>query len=178
MPTTRSGRRSFALKCWVACAAVLLFAACSDGGTGPSVPAEGSYTLTSYDSHALPAVLRIISSTPAVPGAGEDVRCEDRLAAMGLELDGDGHFTATSERRLVCDNGDPDAVTHPSESGSYEAAGTSVTLTFDEVDGSVTVATGTLSANGLTITKRVITTGFGTPMTDPTPMEFGRIVAL
>lgn len=177
MSEARIRRRGSALKCCVACAAILLLAACSDGGTAPSVPAEGSYTLTSYDSHALPAVLRIIAGNPITPG-GESFRCEDRLAAIALVLDGDGHFTATSERRLVCDNGDPDAVTHPSESGSYEAAGTAVTLTFDEVDGSVTVATGTLSADALTITKRVTTNSSGTGMTDPTPMEFGRIVAL
>jgi hypothetical protein len=176
MPTARSGRRSFALKFWVACAAALLFAACSDGGTGPSVPVQGSYTLTSYDSHALPVVLRIIADNPITPGS-EGARCEDRLAAMVLELGGNGRFTATSERRLVCDNGDPDAVTNPSESGSYETAGTAVTLTFDEVDGSVTVATGTRSPNALTITRRVTTNVYGT-VTDPTPMKFGRIVGL
>lgn len=176
MPATGSWRVSSAWKYLVACAAVVLLAACSDGGTGPSVPVEGSYTLTSYDSHALPAVLRVIAGNPVTPG-GESVRCEDRLAGMMLDLNGDGRFTTTSERRLVCDNGDPDAVTHPSESGSYVATGAAVTLTFDEVDGSVTVATGTLDDDGLTITKRVTTGPFGST-TDPTPMEFGRLVAL
>lgn len=163
-------------KSLVVCAAAVLLAACSDGGTAPSVPVEGSYTLTSYDSHALPVVLRVIAGNPVTPG-GESVRCEDRLAGMMLDLNGEGRFTTTSARLLVCDNGDPNAVTHPSETGSYRVSGTTVTLTFDEVEGSVTVATGKLDADGLTITKRVTTGPFGAA-TDPTPMEFGRIVAL
>lgn len=176
MPTAGSWRGSSASKCLVACAAILLLAACSDGGTGPSVPVEGSYTLTSYDSRALPVVLRVIADNPTTPG-GESIRCEDRLTGMVLDLNGGGHFTSTSARQLVCDNGDPHAVTHESESGSYEVTGTAVTLTFDEVDSQVTVATGTLDAHGLTITKRVTAGPYGS-VTDPTPMEFGRIVAL
>lgn len=177
MPTKRFGRGGSTSRYFMAFATVVVLAACSDGGTGPSAPVAKSYTLTSYDSHALPVVLRVIAGTPAVPGGGEDFRCEDRLAAMALELDAGGHFTATSERRLVCDNGDPDDVTHPSESGSYEVTGTAITLTFDEVEGAVTVATGTIGDDALTITSRVTSNAFGSS-TDPTAMEFRRLAAL
>ena len=64
--------------------------------------------------------------------------------------------------------------THPAEPGSYQVAGTALTLTFDEVDGTVTVATGTLGVGLLTITKRV-TTAFNGSSTDPTWLEFERI---
>jgi hypothetical protein len=152
---------------------VLVLGACSGDATDPSVSAAGSYALMSYDAQPLPIVLRIIESIPITPG-GETVRCEDRLAAMTLTLNSDGRFTSTSERRLVCDNGDPDEVTHPAEPGSYQVAGTALTLTFDEVDGTVTVATGTLGVGLLTITKRV-TTAFNGSSTDPTWLEFERI---
>ena len=176
MPNAGMWRRGFTFTSRVASGAIMLLAACSDGGMEPTVSAEGSYTLTSYDSHTLPVVLRVMVENPTTPGS-ESVRCEDRLAAMALTLNPDGSFTTISERRLVCDNGDPDAVPHPSASGSYEAAGMEATLTFDDVDGFVTVATGMLNANGLTITKRV-TTGPNGTVTDPARMEFGRIVAL
>lgn len=176
MPTSGTKRRSFTgIRC-VASAAILLLAACSDGGTAASVGPEGSYALTSYDSETLPVVLRVIVENPTTPGSSESVRCEDRLVWMTLTLDASGRFTNTSERRLVCDNGDPDEVTHPAASGSYEQGDGTITLTFDEVDGSTTVATGTLSDVAIVITKRVTTGEVGGVLTDETRMEFARVV--
>ncbi len=152
--------------------AVLLLAACSSGSAGPSADPVGSYSLSLYDAQALPVILRVIEGNPTTPGS-EGIHCEDRLAAMALTLNAHGRFVSTSERRLVCDNGDPDEVTHPAESGSYEAVGSAIALTFDELDGFVTIATGTLGANSLTITKRV-TTGENGAVTDPARMEFKR----
>jgi hypothetical protein len=172
MTLSRNPKAGGIRKLGAGCLAVMALAACSGDSTDPSVSAAGSYALTSYDAQPLPVVLRIIASTSVTPG-GESFRCEDRLAAMKLALDSDGRFASTSERRLVCDNGDPDEVTHPTESGSYQVGGTAVTLTFDEVDGMVTVATGALDAGSLTITKRV-TTAFNGSSTDPTRMEFER----
>jgi hypothetical protein len=170
------GRSGLTAICCVACAAILFLAACSDGGTAPSLRPDGSYALTSYDSLTLPVVLRVIVENPTTPGAGESVRCEDRLVWMTLTLDASGRFTNTSERRIVCDNGDPDEVTHPAASGSYEQGDGTITLTFDEEDGSTTVATGALSDVAIVITKRVTTREVGGTVTDPTRMEFARVV--
>jgi hypothetical protein len=177
-----TGRRSgIAAACSVVCITVLLLAACAGDSTEPSSSAAGSYALTSYDSQALPVVLEVIVSNPTTPG-GESVRCEDRLAWMSLILDADGRFANPSERRLVCDNGAPDEVTHPAESGSYDLGDentnlgeTQITLTFDQVDGVVTVARGTLSDVSLIITERV-TTGESGVITDSTRLEFARVL--
>jgi hypothetical protein len=49
-----------------------------------------------------------------------------------------------------------------------------ITLTFDAVDGSTTVATGTLSDVAIVITKRVTSAEIGGVLTDETRMEFAR----
>jgi hypothetical protein len=159
-------------KYWIGCAAILLAAACSDGSTDPQMNVEGSYELLSYGGEGLPVVLQVIVDNPTTPG-GEGVSCEDRLAAMTLVLNPQNHYTSTSEHRLVCDNGDPDQVSHTEESGSYVTQGSALALTSDGASGSVVVSKGEFNASSLTITQRVTTTELGAS-TDDTRLEFDR----
>jgi hypothetical protein len=159
-------------RCWIGCAAILLTAACSDSSTDPPMSVEGSYELLSYGGEGLPVVLRVIVDNPTTPG-GEGASCEDRLAAMTLVLNSQSRYTSTSERRLVCDNGDPDQVSHPEESGTYETQGSALALTSDGASGSVVVSKGEFDASFLTITQRVTTTELGAS-TDDTRLKFDR----
>jgi hypothetical protein len=160
---------------YAGCISFLLLAllvGCSGGGTEPYMNPVGTYSLALYDGHALPVVLRVIEDNPTTPG-GESIECEDRLEAMAIALNAQGRFTSSSDRRLACNGGTPDDVTHLTESGSYQSEGSGITLSFDEEDGSVTVATGTVGTRSITITKRT-TTGESGTVTDPARLDFER----
>jgi hypothetical protein len=76
------------------------------------------YDLVAYAGARLPAVLSVVVSQPTTPG-GTASRCENRLTGMTLDFPGNHRYTATTERRLVCDDGRPDVVSVSMEVGTY-----------------------------------------------------------
>jgi hypothetical protein len=150
---------------------VFALAACSAASLATSPSVVGRYDLSSYDGELPPVVLRVIASVPAGPG-GTDGRCEDRLEAMRLVLEDGGHFTRTSQRRLVCDTGEPDEVTLDNETGTYSLQNTALTLDFDPKDG-VATAIGEVGRDSIAITKQTIETQLGTTI-DEIRIEFLR----
>jgi hypothetical protein len=112
----------------VQCAvAVLAMAACGDA-SGPA-PQPSRFDLSTYDGEPLPFVLNVEISQPATPGGGPTVRCENRLTAMRLELDGRDGYVVRRTTLRVCDDGSPSQQGSATETGSYVVKGDSLTMT-------------------------------------------------
>ncbi len=146
----------------------MAFSAC--GGAGADAPFGGAtrYDLVTDNGVAPPIDWRRIVGLS--PGGG-GYSCDDQITGQQLYL-GIGTAVRATQRRLVCDNAQYNKTYGDTASGTYQQAGSTVTISLPNAIFGAQVLHAQLSGGSLTVNLTEITPSPGLTSFDPTVLVY------